>query len=94
MAVVLLLGPSLWESGETVPMQVRRELAEMFRQGGHKVILMEDEPDKVGEDLVRKFYRLVLETGVTDIVVYWPPGAKMQTTYDEFVLLRHRLGSV
>lgn len=29
---------------------------------------------------------------MTDVVVYWPPGAKMQTTYDELILLRDRLG--
>jgi hypothetical protein len=31
---------------------------------------MEDQADKEDEDLVEKFYRLLLEKRVTDIVVY------------------------
>jgi hypothetical protein len=72
-------------------MRIRRELAEIFREAGHRVILMEDEADRGGEDLVEKFYRLLREKGVTDIAVYWPSHAKMQTTYDEFLLLRARM---
>jgi hypothetical protein len=91
MAILFLLGPSLWESGEDVPMRTRREIGKVFRESGHRVILMEDEADKEDEDLVEKFYRLLLEKRVTDIVVYWPAHAKMQTTYDEFILLRARM---
>jgi hypothetical protein len=90
MATVFLLGPSQWESGENMPMRMRREIADIFREAGHQTFLMEDEADV--EDLVEKLYRLVLKKGVTEIVVYWPAQAKMQTTYDEFILLRARLG--
>jgi len=92
MATIFLLGPSQWESGEDVPMQMRRGIAGIFRGAGHQAFLMEDEADMAEEDLVEKFYRLVLERGVTEIVIYWPARAKMQTTYDEFILLRARLG--
>jgi hypothetical protein len=91
MAILFLLGPSMRESGEDVPMRTRREIGEVFRESGHRVILMEDEADKGDEDLVAKFYRLLLERSVTDIVVYWPAHAKMQTTYDELILLRARM---
>jgi len=51
---------------------------------------MEEEHDVPGEDLVEKFDRL-LRRSITDIVIYWPPHAKMQTTYDELILLRDRV---
>ncbi len=56
---------------------------------GHGVVLMEDDPDCEGEDLIAKFDRL-LRQRVTDVVLYWPPQAKMQTTYDELILLCDR----
>jgi hypothetical protein len=70
-------------------MQVRRQLAKILENAGHNVILMEDEPDLVGEDMIQKFDRL-LRRNVTEVVAYWPPLAKMQTTYDEFILLCDR----
>lgn len=99
MATVFLLGPSRWDADRRqapgpTPMEVRRRLQRILQgqEGEHAVLLMEDEPDRTGEDLLEKFWRLVEERAVTDVVVYWPPGAKMQTTYDELVLLRDRLG--
>jgi hypothetical protein len=94
MAIVFLLGPGMWDPAkgpatDPDPMQVRRGLAEVFRGHGHTVILMEDDPHRQGEDLIQKFDRL-LRSGVTDIVLYWPPLAKMQTTYDELILLCDR----
>lgn len=94
MAVVFLLGPGMWgpEKGAPAkpsPMEVRRELAKILSGGGHRVILMEDEPDRKGEDMIQKFDRL-LRGRVTDVVLYWPPMAKMQTTYDELILLYDR----
>ena len=71
MAIVFLLGPSLWESGENVPMRTRREIGEVFRESGHRVILMEDEVDKEDEDLVEKFYRLLLEKRVDNCCLKW-----------------------
>jgi hypothetical protein len=70
-------------------MQVRREIAESFVSRGHDVILMEDDPDRQEEDYIQKFDRL-LRGNLTDVVLYWPPFAKMQTTYDELILLCDR----
>jgi hypothetical protein len=39
--------------------------------------------------MIQRFDRLVRQ-GITDVVVYWPPRAKMQTTYDELILLCDR----
>jgi len=94
MAVVFLLGPGIWDhakkaASDPIPMQTRRMIAKILRANRHKVILMEDDPDRKGEDLIQKFDRLLMED-VTDVIVYWPPLAKMQTTYDEFILLCDR----
>lgn len=94
MAVVFFLGPGMWADAkppprEPPPMKVRRELADVLRSYGHRVIVMEDEPAGESEDLVQKFDRL-LRSRVTDVVLYWPPLARMQTTYDELILLRDR----
>jgi len=69
-------------------MDMRRQLAEILRSGDHTVILMEDEQDVEGQDLVQKFYRLLRDRAITDILVYWPAHAKMPTTHDELILLR------
>ena len=50
---------------------------------------MEDEADRDAEGMVGKFERL-LRSGVTAVLLYWPPLAKMQTTYDELLLLSER----
>ena len=94
MAVIFLLGPGIWDPSKKIPaepspMGVRRKIARQLREDGHEVVLMEDDPDRDGEDLICKFDRL-LRQDVTDVVVYWPPLAKMQTTYDEFILLCDR----
>ena len=91
MAVVFLMGPSYLRSGGKALLRVRRSLTALFARAGHRAFLMEDQAGKVGEDMVDKFYRLVIERKVSDIVVYWPPDAKMQTTYDELILLRARM---
>lgn len=70
-------------------MKVRRDLAVILRSSGHRVILMEDEPDRAAEDMIEKFERL-LRNKVTDVLLYWPPLAKMQTTFDELILLYDR----
>ena len=94
MAVVFLLGPGMWaaeeaERSKLPPMVVRRRLAAILGEGGHRAFLMEDDPDRLGEDLIQKFDRL-LRGGVTDVLLYWPPLARMQTTYDELILLCDR----
>ena len=70
-------------------MQIRRNIARGLQSRGHEVILMEDDPDRPEEDYIQKFDRL-LRCKVTDVVLYWPPLAKMQTTYDELILLCDR----
>ena len=94
MSVVFLLGPGMWATEDSShpqasPMAVRRRVAAILAAGGHRVFLMEDDPDRAGEDLIQKFDRL-LQSGVTDVLLYWPPLAKMQTTYDELILLCDR----
>lgn len=94
MATIFLLGPGMWgpEKGgphKPSPMDVRREVAKVLVDEGHRVILMEDAPERKGEDMIQKFDRL-LRDKVTDVVLYWPPFAKMQTTYDELILLYDR----
>ncbi len=96
MAVVFLLGPSQWDPQrgpppKRTPMDVRREIEQLLEDAGHHVILMEDIDDRQGEDLIEKFDRILQTKGITDLVVYWPAGAKMQTTYDELILLRDRV---
>ncbi len=77
MAVVFLLGPGVWDSArrqpsDPAPLQVRRDLAAIFTRD-HRVILMKDDPDREGEDLIQKFDRL-LRNKVSDVVLYWPPA--------------------
>jgi len=96
MAVVFLLGPGMWATTEPpptdpAPMEVRRRLARILKRSRHTVILMEDEPDRDAEDMIQKFERL-LRSKVTDVLLYWPPLAKMQTTFDELILLCDRQG--
>jgi hypothetical protein len=94
MAVVFLLGPGMWDPAKRTPsdpspMHVRRAMARILSDHGHRVILMEDDPDRSSEDVIQKFDRLI-RAKVTDVVLYWPPMAKMQTTYDELILLYDR----
>ncbi len=93
MAVVFLLGPGMWgpDKGATTdtPIAIRREMARILREGGHQAILIEDDADRECEDIIRKFDRL-LRSSVTDVVLYWPPLARMQTTFDELILLCDR----
>lgn len=94
MAAVFLLGPGMWDpdrraAADPTPMKVRRTIARVLADHGHSVTLMEDDPDRPGEDHIEKFDRL-LRSKITDVVLYWPPMAKMQTTYDELILLCDR----
>lgn len=96
MAVVFILGPGEWDAAKgqpprKSPREVRERIGEIVRGAGHDAFLMEDEPDRPGEDLVEKFDRLLHARRVTDVLVYWPPAAKMATTFDELLLLRDRI---
>lgn len=95
MSVIFLLGPGLWDNAKKPaaapnPLKIRRDIAKVLRSHDHEVILMEDDPDRPEEDLIQKFDRLLRSSKVTDIVLYWPALAKMQTTYDELILLCDR----
>lgn len=97
MAVVFVLGPSEWDAarGPSLafsPRSVRDRMRDSLVSLGHQAFLMEEAPDEPGEDMVDKFERLLGQRKVTDVFVYWPPRAKMQTTYDELILLRTRVG--
>lgn len=94
MSTVFLLGPGSWVAGRGAPrphdpLDIRKRLAEILRKDGHAVIVMEEADDIKGETILQKFDRL-LRQGVTDVIVYWPPLAKMATTYTEMVLLCDR----
>ncbi len=92
MAIVFLLGPGFWREGESstnTPLSMRKKIAETWRKDGHEVLLMEEVPDVEGETILQKFDRL-LRQGVTQVVVFWPPLAKMATTYTELILLCDR----
>jgi hypothetical protein len=64
---------------ERAPLDVRRRLAGILSSAGHTAVLMEDVPDLPGEGMVEKFVR-ILGDRVTEVLLYWPPEAKMQTT--------------
>lgn len=96
MATIFLLGPSEWDPARgappsRTPFALRLAVAREMRAHGHDVVLMEQVGDEPGEDMVDKFDRILRREAVTDIVVLWPKGAKMQTTYDELLLLRDRV---
>jgi hypothetical protein len=52
---------------------------------------MEDVEPSDGEDLVQKFDRILDAERPDLILVYWPARSKMQTTFDEMLLLRKRI---
>lgn len=94
MSIIFLLGPGFWHESEGAssahtPLYVRKRIAEAWRKDGHTVFLMEEVNDVEGETIIQKFDRL-LRQDVTQVVVYWPPLAKMATTYTELVLLCDR----
>ena len=67
MAGVFLLGPGMWDSSKgsaagPSSMQARRHIAKILDEAGHGVILMEDDPDRKGEDMIQKFDRLLRQT--------------------------------
>jgi hypothetical protein len=94
MSVIFLLGPGFWRDGEGAssphtPLSTRKRIAGAWEKDGHEVLLMEQIKDVAGETILQKFDRL-LRQGVTHVVVFWPPMAKMATTYTELVLLCDR----
>lgn len=92
MASVFVLGPSHWERrGGPTPRQVRERIIEILSQD-HDAYLMEAfQADPKDRDLADKFLRILRGRGTTHVVLYWPRGAKMQTTLDEIIHLRHAL---
>ncbi|MBI2078270.1 MAG: hypothetical protein HYT80_07890 [Euryarchaeota archaeon] len=95
MKRALLLGPGHWKwpvlhARGATPLEVRHRIQDVMEAEGVDAVLLEDEPDQAREadDLALKFHRLLDEGPMDAIVVYWPRGAKMQTTWDELVILR------
>jgi hypothetical protein len=73
MAVVFVLGPGMWDpahrpAADPTPIQIRRGMAKTLVQYGHAAILMEEDPDRKGEDVIQKFDRL-LRAKVTDVLL-------------------------
>ncbi len=94
MAVVLICGPSAWDDGhQPTPKDVRREISRKL-QPPHTAILLEDQRDEqTDHDLVDKYERVLDDRKVSDVLIYWPNGADMGSTFDELLLLRKRVGS-
>lgn len=93
MTTIFLLGPSEPKDPprpRDAHMAVRRRLAGLIEAADHRCLLMEDLPQRRGEDLVEKFERILDEERPAVVLVYWPAKAKMQTTFDELLLLRKR----
>lgn len=95
MKRALLLGPGHWRLPwlrwtRPSPLEVRRRLSETLHSYGLEAVLLEEEPDEAGEaeDVSRKFHRFLDSEPLDAILVYWPRRAKMQTTWDELVILR------
>lgn len=93
MASVFVLGPSQWRKKrwESTPLEIRQRLVELLSEHHDAYILEPLTDDASDRDLTDKFYRTLRDRMTTDIVLFWPLGAKMQTTLDEIVLLRARM---
>lgn len=92
MASIFVLGPSHWERrrGRT-PRQVRERIVEALSET-HDAYLMEAfDAGPEDRDLTDKFLHILHEKNTTHVLFYWPRGAKMQTTLDEIIHLRHAL---
>lgn len=91
MATALILGPTVKEPQKGAApdpdlFETRRQIARILGRG-HRVLIMEDEAAEPGETSEEKFLRLVESRHVTDVLLYWPPGAEMGATVDELLLL-------
>jgi hypothetical protein len=73
-------------------MDIRRTIKRLLAAQRHRTVLMEEVEDYPGEDLIEKLDRILQSHNIQHVVIYWPAGAKMQTTYDELLLLRDRFG--
>lgn len=92
MASVFVLGPGHWERrrGRT-PREVRERIVDRL-SAAHHAYLMETIDDRPEDrDLTDKFLRILRDQETTHVLLYWPRGAKMQTTLDEIVHLRHAM---
>lgn len=93
MAAIFVLGPSEWRNPESpwderlTPLEARRAIALALRPMEIPAILMEDEPGPAGEAWQDKFFRLIEEHGITDILFYWPPEARIDAAQDELIML-------
>lgn len=100
MKQALLLGPGHWNLPWTrpwrrfylrnTPLEDRQDIRQWLAAQDVDAILLEFEPSLAGEDedLAKKFHRVMSRNAFDAVVVYWPAGAKMQTTWDELVILR------
>lgn len=89
MARIIVLGPSQWKGPDDdrpSPMETRREIQGHLRADGHVALLLEDFPG-AGPPLQDKFEEALSKQDVTDVVVYWPAGAKTITLQQERVIL-------
>lgn len=68
-------------------LEARRAIALALRPMEIPAILMEDEPGPAGESWQDKFFPLLEEHGITDILFYWPPEARIDAAQDELIML-------
>jgi hypothetical protein len=88
---VFVLGPSQWERlrHPRTPRQVRDRIVASLSKA-HDAYLMEAfEAAPTDRDLTDKFLRILSDRKTTHVLLYWPRRAKMQTTLDEILHLRH-----
>jgi len=88
VASIIILGPSQWKDAHagSTPIVTRQRIRDRLNARGHTAFLMEDFP---GADapLQSKFEDLLRSKNVTDVLVYWPKGAKTITLQQELVIL-------
>lgn len=74
---IFLLGPGRDDKGADAPLRVRQELARRMRSTGTHAIVMEDEPDREGENNFAKFRRLIDENRPVTYLVLVPLHARL-----------------
>lgn len=96
MVTVFILGPSEWRDPDhpwderSTPMEARRAIALALNRMNIPTVVMEDEPDRETEATRDKFFRLLEDKDVSDILCYWPPVARIDAAEDELVMLAVR----
>lgn len=89
----MVLGPSCDHRGERWPLEMRRDVAKMFRERKCPAVLMEDVETVAGESMARKFARIVEEYNVRTFVIAWPKACRLNGLDIELGFLLERMVS-